>query len=181
MTETEATTTPSHPWGEWTEDEEQVIQRWGSAQVADAVEQLTQELRISRESERAAWRNCYAVQSEAETLRREANAAGVPDGWAVLTSKGEAVDFRGRVREFFGQLLDDDGLRPDAQQLAKRDDDFPGLAPHRCVPVYFGRPAPATDGATCGLCKNAPREGWRLYCIECIEMRMAPLVQRGTA
>lgn len=65
-----------------------------------------------------------------------------PDGWALLTAKGETADFRPRVRQFFGATLGNDEPKFDADAIARQDRENPGDAPHRCVEVFFaGQPA----------------------------------------
>lgn len=77
------------------------------------------------------WQRGYAAALSANLEKEK------PVACLMLDKNGEVVNYRSRVHQFFGALLEDgDKNFFDAEDVARADRDAPGLAPHRAIVVY---------------------------------------------
>lgn len=87
---------------------------------------------------------------------RAGDGKSAPFGWALVCNDGTTGDFRPRVTNFFGAIQEREAFT--AEDAARRDADWPGLAPHRIVVLYSPAPAPAESP-----CQFAIDGGGNLY------------------
>jgi hypothetical protein len=76
-----------------------------------------------------------------EMLAGQESAKGLlaPWGWSIIDKRGVSQDTRTRVVDFFGAIQEREPFTP--EDVAKTDQEFPGLAPHSLMAVY-AQPAP---------------------------------------
>jgi hypothetical protein len=63
-----------------------------------------------------------------------------PFGWAIVCNDGTTSSFRARINNFFGAVMPQEAFEP--EDVARRDREWAGLAPHRLVTLYAHPPAP---------------------------------------
>jgi hypothetical protein len=112
----------------------------------------------------------------------------VPEGAVLLNKYGLILDFKPRVREFFGAIIDDEAYVWDADDLAKVDRDYPGRAPHRVefvygrVPLPSAKRVPLSDDEIHALGKAAFQQHCgRPHRFECLQPWVVALVRDALA
>lgn len=87
-------------------------------------------------------------------------ATGKVAGWAIVDNRGCEARCRLSLQDFFGAVTEGDPLT--AEDVAKLDAEYPGLAPHRLVTLYTAPPADPAKASEPDDCAEHDAAMWEL-------------------